>query len=222
MVKQGDAHGMIAGLTTHYPDALRPPLQVIRTFGYCKTVAGVYMVATRQRVVFFADATVNIDPDAETLAEIAIMASRLMQDFDIEPRVAMLSYSNFGSVRNQRTDRVREAVEIVRRRVPDLLIEGEMQAGTALVEEVLNGTYPFNRLRKAANVLIFPDLAAGNIAFHLMQQLANAEVVGPILVGISKPVHVVSRESEVNDIVNLAALAAVKAQRLKFQAPLGA
>ncbi|MBI5394356.1 MAG: NADP-dependent malic enzyme [Verrucomicrobia bacterium] len=221
MVEQGDADGMIAGLALHYPDALRPPLQIIRTFSYCKTVAGVYMVTTRQRVVFFADTTVNIDPDAETLAEIAIMTSRLMHDFDIEPRVAMLSYSNFGSVRNPRTERVREAVEIVRQRVPDLLIEGEMQAGTALVEEVLNGTYPFNRLRKAANVLIFPNLAAGNIAYQLMQQLANAEVVGPILVGISKPVHIVSRESEVKDIVNLAALAAVKAQRLKFQTPLG-
>ncbi len=220
MVEQGDADGMIAGMNLHYPDALRPPLQVIRTFGYCKTVAGVYMVATRQRVVFFADTTVNIDPDAETLAEIAIMTSRLIRDFDIEPRVAMLSFSNFGSVRDPRTERVRKAVELVRQRVPDLLIEGEMQAGTALVEEVLNGAYPFNQLRKAANVLIFPSLDAGNIAFHLMRQLANAEVVGPILVGISRPVHIVSREAEVKDIVNMAALAAVKAQRLKFQAPL--
>ncbi len=212
MVEQGDADGMIAGLTSHYPDALRPPLQIIRTVADTTTAAGVYLVTTRNRVLFFADTTVNIEMDAVKLAEIAIRTARLARDFDIEPRIAMLSYSNFGSVRNPHADMVRQAVDIVRQRQPDLIVEGEMQANTALSEEVLNGTYPFNRLQKEANVLIFPTMEAANIAYKLVQQLANAEVIGPILVGMRKPVHIMQRGDEVKDIVNLAALAVVKAQ----------
>ena len=211
-VEMDEADGMISGLTTHYSEGLRPPLQILRTAPGTRTAAGVYMVTTRQRVLFFADTTVNIDPDPETLAEIAILTARLAQDFEIEPRIAMLSFSNFGSVRHPRSDKVRQAVEILRKREPSLHVDGEMQANTALVESILVGTYPFNRLGAEANVLIFPSLEAGNIGYKLVQQLAQAEVIGPILVGMRKPVHVLQRGDEVKDIVNLAALAVLEAQ----------
>jgi malate dehydrogenase (oxaloacetate-decarboxylating)(NADP+) len=218
MVEMGDAEGMICGLTSYYPDALRPALQIIRALPDIQIAAGVYLVATRQRVFFFADATVNIEPDAETLAKIALRAAKLARDFDVEPRVAMLSFSNFGSVRHPRTEVVRQAVDIVRRYDPDLILDGEMQADTALCEEMLHETYPFNRLQKEANVLIFPSLEAGNIATKLVQQLASAEVIGPILVGMKKPVHVMQRGDEVKDIVNLAAIAVVQAQQREAMA----
>jgi malate dehydrogenase (oxaloacetate-decarboxylating)(NADP+) len=213
MVEQGDADGMVAGLSVHYSDALRPPLQVIGVAPDGRTAAGVYMVTTRERVVFFADTTVNIAPDAATLAEIAILTARLAQDFNVEPRVALLSFSNFGSVRHPRTDVVRQAAEIIRLREPGMKVDGEMQANTALSTEILNGTYPLNRLRQEANVLIFPNLEAGNIAYKLVQRLGAAEVVGPILVGMRRPAHILQRGDEVKDIVNLAALAVVEAQK---------
>ncbi len=215
MVELGDADGMIAGLGFHYPEGLRPILQVIRTCPECKTIAGVYLVTTKNRVLLFADATVNVETDAEKLAEIAILTARLARDFDIEPRIALLSYSDFGSVRHARTERVRQAVELVRKRAPDLVIDGEMQADTALVEEILNDGYPFNRLKKPANILIFPNLESGNIAYKLVQCLANAEIVGPILIGTRRPAHVLQRYHEVKDIVNLAAIAVVEAQKLE-------
>jgi malate dehydrogenase (oxaloacetate-decarboxylating)(NADP+) len=221
MVDLGDADGMIAGLCFHYPEVLRPSLQVIGTAAGNRIAAGVYMVTTRERVLFFADTTVNIDLNAEKLAEIAILTSRLARDFNVEPRVALLSFSSFGSVRHPRTDMVRQAVEILHARAPELVVDGEVEAHVALSAEVLNGTYPLNGLQTAANVLIFPNLEAGNIAVNLVQQLANAEVVGPILVGMRRPVHVVQRGDEVKDIVNLAALAVVKAQRLWPSVPNG-
>jgi len=217
MVEQGDADGMISGLSFHYPEVLRPPLEVIKTRPDC-TAAGVYLVTTRNRVLFFADTTVNVELDAEKLAQVAILTAQLARSFNVEPRIAMLSFSNFGSVRHPRTDMIRNAVELVRQREPGLVIEGEMQADTALVAETLNQTYVFNRLQQPANVLIFPNLEAGNIAYKLVQQLANAEVVGPILVGMQKPVHILQRGDEVKDIVNLAALAVVGAQALESQA----
>jgi malate dehydrogenase (oxaloacetate-decarboxylating)(NADP+) len=220
MLDIGEADGMISGLNLHYGEALRPPLEIIKTSPDCLVAAGVYMVTTRDRVLFFADTTVNIEMDAEKLADIAILTARLARDFDIEPRIAMLSFSDFGSVRHPRTEVVRQAVDIVRMRQPSLIVEGEMRANTALVEEILNGTYPFNRLQKEANVLIFPNLEAGNIAYRLVQQLANAEVVGPILVGMRKPVFVVQREDEAKDIVNLSAIAVVEAQKQELQSRL--
>jgi len=222
MVDLGDADGMIAGLGFHYPEVLRPLLQVIKTRPDCKIAAGVYLVTTKDRVLLFADATVNVETDAEKLAEIAILTARLARDFDIEPRIAMLSYSDFGSVRHARTERVRRAVELVREREPNLIVDGEMQADTALVEEILNGGYPFNRLKKPANILIFPNLESGNIAYKLVQCLANAEIVGPILIGMRRPVHVLQRYHEVKDIVNLAAIAVVEAQKLEAEAKVGA
>lgn len=219
MVEQGDADGMISGLSFHYPEVLRPPLQIIGTQEGGHVAAGVYLVTTRNRVLFFADTTVNVDLDAEKLAEIAILTARLARDFDITPRVALLSFSNFGSVRHPRTDMIHAALDLVRQREPDLIIDGEMQANTALSTELLNGTYPLNQLRQEANVLIFPNLEAGNLAYKLVQQLANAEIVGPILVGMRKPVHILQRGDEVKDIVNLAAIAVVEAQKLATTAP---
>ncbi|MCS7275310.1 MAG: NADP-dependent malic enzyme [Candidatus Bipolaricaulota bacterium] len=215
MVELGDADGMIAGLGFHYPEGLRPILQIIKTCPDCKTIAGAYLVTLKNRVLLFADATVNVETDAEKLAEIAILTARLAKDFDIEPRIAMLSYSDFGGVRHARTERVRQAVEIVRQRAPDLIVDGEMQADTALIPEILNGGYPFNRLKEPANILIFPNLESGNISYKLVQSLANAEIVGPILIGTRKPAHVLQRYHEVKDIVNLAAIAVVEAQKLE-------
>ncbi|MGC8668836.1 MAG: NADP-dependent malic enzyme [Chthonomonadales bacterium] len=211
MLEGGEGDGMIIGPTYHYLEALKPALQIIGPAGDCCTAAGVYMVTTRNKVLFFADASVNVEMDAEKMADIAILTARLAREFNIEPRIAMLSFSNFGSVSHARVERVRRAVEIVRSRQPELVVDGEMQANTALMEEFLNRTYPFNRLRGEANVLIFPNLESGNIGYNLVQRLANAEAVGPILVGLRHPVHVVQHWDEVKDIVNLAAIAAVSA-----------
>ncbi len=213
MVEQGDADAMLSGLSFHYPDALRPPLQIIKTAPDCSIAAGVYLVTLHNHVLFFADATVNIELDADKLAEVAILTARLARDFDVEPRVAMLSFSNFGSARHPRSEMVAQAVDIVHQREPGLRVDGEMQADTALVGDTLNQTYPFNKLKTEANVLIFPNLEAGNIAYKLLRNLANAEVVGPILVGLRKPAYVLQRGDEVKDIVNLAAIAVVQAQK---------
>ncbi len=214
MVEMGDADAMISGLNFHYPDGLRAPLQLIRTAPNCRIAAGVYLVTTRQRVLFFADCTVNAEMDPDKLAEVAMLTARLARDFDVEPRVALLTFSNFGSTRHPRAERVRQAVEIIRRREPELVVDGEMQANVALNPELLNSMYPCNLLRQEANVLIFPNLESGNIAYKLMQRLGNAEVVGPILVGMAKPVHILQRGDEVKDIVNLTAIAVVEAQKL--------
>jgi len=212
MIEQGDADAMVSGLSFHYPEALRPLLQVIGTAPGHHIAAGVYLVTLKNRFTFFADATVNIDPTSEQLVEIALLAAELAKRFDVEPRLAMLSFSNFGSVNHPRAEKVRRAVELLRQQAPGLCVDGEMQADTATVGDILQNTYPFSTLKKAANVLIFPSLEAGNIAYKLLQRLANAEVVGPILVGLKKPAHVLQRGDEVKDIVNLATLAVVEAQ----------
>lgn len=217
MVEQGDCDVMISGIGYHYPVGLRPPLQIIGTSPEFGVAAGVYLVVTRQRTLFFADATVNIDLDAERLAKVAVLTARLARSFDIEPRVAMLSFSNFGSVRHPRTRVVQEAVKIARQLDPTLTIDGEMQANTALNARHLSETYPFSLLKDEANVLIFPDLESGNIGYKLVACLANAEVVGPILVGMRKPVHILQRGDEVKDIVNLCAIAVVEAQEMQLQ-----
>lgn len=212
MVNVGDADAMVAGLTQHYSDTIRPALQIISVRPGTNKVAGVYMMIFKNDVKFFADTTVNIEPSAEDLAEIAIEAAQVARRFNIEPRVAMLSFSNFGSTRHPFAEKVRLATELVRARAPALIVDGEMQADTAVVEEILNETYPFNTLKAAANVLIFPSLDAGNIAYKLMQRLGGAEAIGPILTRLRKPVHVLQRGAEVDEIVNMAAIAAVDAQ----------
>ena len=213
MVHRGDADAMVAGLTQHYPETIRPALQVIRVKTGAQ-VAGVYMMVFKNDIKFFADTTVIIEPSAEALADIAIQTAEVAKRFNVEPRIAMLSFSNFGSTRHPLSEKVRQATEMVRKRAPELEVDGEMQADTAVVDEILNQTYPFSRLRRAANVLVFPCLEAGNIAYKLIQRLADAEAVGPILVGLNKPVHVLQRGAEVNEIVDMAAIAAVDAQNV--------
>jgi malate dehydrogenase (oxaloacetate-decarboxylating)(NADP+) len=215
MVRLGDADGLIGGLTTHYPDTIRPALQVIDVRPEVREVAGVYLLITAKGELYFlADATVNIEPSAEQLAEIAIMAAEKARRFNVEPRVAMLSFSNFGSTRHPLAEKVRRAVELVRQRAPGLMIDGEMQADTAVTPQILDETYPFSTLKGGANVLVFPNLEAGNIAYKLLQRIGGAEAIGPLLTGLSKPVHVLQRGSEVNDIVHVAAVAVVDAQEI--------
>ncbi len=215
MVRMGDADALIGGLTTHYPDTIRPALQVIQHRPELNVVAGVYMLITPKGDMYFlADATVNIEPTAEDLAEIAIEAAEKARRFSLEPRVAMLSFSNFGSTRHPLSDKVRRAVDLVRQRAPGLIIDGEMQADTAVVPQIIEETYPFSTLKGGANVLIFPNLEAGNIAYKLLQRIGGAELIGPLLTGLSRPVHVLQRGSEVNDIVHVAAVAVVDAQEV--------
>ncbi len=215
MVRLGDADALIGGLTTHYPDTIRPALQVIDVRPELRRVAGVYVMITKKGDIYFlADATVNIEPTAEDLAEIAIMAAEKARRFNQEPRVAMLSFSNFGSTRHALSDKVRRAVELVRQKAPGLMIDGEMQADTAVTPHIIEETYPFSTLKGGANVLIFPNLESGNIAYKLLQRVGGAEMIGPLLTGLSRPVHVLQRGSEVNDIVHVAAVAVVDAQEV--------
>jgi malate dehydrogenase (oxaloacetate-decarboxylating)(NADP+) len=215
MVRLGDADALIGGLTTHYPDTIRPALQLIEPRPELKRVAGVYVLITPKGGIYFlADATVNIDPAPEDLCEIAIMAAEKARRFGQEPRVAMLSFSNFGSTRHPLSEKVRRAVELVRLRAPALMVDGEMQADTAVVPEIIDETYPFSTLKGGANVLIFPNLEAGNIAYKLLHRIGGMELIGPLLTGLSKPVHVLQRGSEVNDIVHVAAVAVIDAQEI--------
>jgi len=220
MVHMGDADGFLAGVAQHYPDTIRPALQVIGMRPDVHRVSGIYVIATKKEVYFFADTTVNIDPTAEELAEIALLAASEARAFNVEPRVAMLSFSNFGSTRHPACDKVRRAVEIVKRRAPELMVDGEMQADTAVVPEIIEQDYPFSTLRGGANVLVFPDLQSGNIAYKLMMRIGGAEALGPLLVGMAKPVHVLQRGCEVEDIVNMAAIAVVHAQTSSEQLSL--
>jgi malate dehydrogenase (oxaloacetate-decarboxylating)(NADP+) len=213
MVEQGDADAMLTGLTHHYPSALRPPLQVIGTAEDADYAAGVYLLTFRNRVIFAADTTVNLDPTSDVLAEITKHTAQLARRFNVEPSAALLSYSNFGSVDNEGTRKPREAVEMLHGDPEvDFPVDGEMQADTAVVEDILTDTYEFSELDDPANVLVFPNLEAGNIGYKLLQRLGGAEAIGPMLVGMDKPVHVLQRGDEVKDIVNLAGVAVVDAQ----------
>ena len=213
MVEMGDADAMLTGLMHDYPSALRPPLRVVGTAADANYAAGVYLLAFGNRVVFCADATVNQDPDADVLAEVTQHTAELARQFNVEPRAAMLSYSDFGSVDTEGARKPRRAAQRLREDpTVDFPVDGEMQADTAVVEEMLEGTYDFSNLDGPANVLVFPNLEAGNIGYKLLQRLGGAEAIGPMLVGMDKPVHVLQRGDEVKDIVNLAAVAVVDAQ----------
>ncbi len=211
MVQLGDADALIGGLTYHYPQTIRPALQCIGAKEGLSTVSGMYVVIVKNRVFFFADTTVNIDPTAEQLAEIAISTAEAVKAFDIKPKIAMLSFSNFGSASYPQSDKVAKAVKIVKEKRPDLMIDGEMQADTAVIPERLESEFPFSTLKGGANVLIFPNLDAGNIAYKLFQRLTDATVIGPILTGMKKPVHVIQRGDTVGDIFNMTAIAVVEA-----------
>ena len=213
LVEMGDADAMVTGLSHSYPDALSPSLEVIGTKEGASRVAGVYMLTFGNRVIFCADVTVNPEPDADVLEEITKQTADLARRFNVDPRAAILSYSNFGTIDNGGTGRLREAANRLRTDPDiDFPVDGEMQADTAVVEDLLQGDYAFSELDKPANVLIFPSLEAGNISYKLLQRLGGAEAVGPMLVGMDKPVHVLQRGDEVADIVTLAAVAAVNAQ----------
>ncbi len=219
MVRAGDADALVAGVSQHYPDTLRPALEIIQTRPGASRVVGLYMMIVRDKVYFFADTTVNIDPTAEELAEIAIGAADVAQRFHVEPRVALLSFSNFGSVRHPLAEKVRRAVEIVKRKRPELVVDGEMQADTALNPEFLRELFPFSTLGGEANVLVFPELQSANAAYKIVQHLGGAEAIGPILTGMSRPVHVLQHGCEVKDIVNMAAIAVVDAQEAAASRP---
>lgn len=214
MVKMGHADGMISGLTSHYPDTIRPALQIIKTAPGVKKVSGLYIMLVKNEAFFFADTTVNVNPTAEELAEIALLAANTARRFNIEPRVAMLSFSNFGNAPYPESEKVARAVEIIHQKDPDLIVDGEMQADTAVYPPILEQDFPFARIKEKANVLIFPNLDSGNIAYKLLWRIGNADAIGPILMGMGKPIHVLQRGCDVNDIVNMAAIAVVEANEL--------
>jgi malate dehydrogenase (oxaloacetate-decarboxylating)(NADP+) len=213
MVACGDADALLSGVGMHYPETIRPALQVIGAHPKAEIVSGLYMLVFEKHVIFCGDTTVNIDPTAEQLAQIAYSAGRIVRTFGITPKIAMLSFSNFGSVRHPEAEKVAKAVAILRKRDPSLIVDGEMQADTAMDENILRSGYPFSALKERANVLIFPNLSAGNIAYKLLHHLGGAAKIGPFLVGMNLPVHVLEQGADVQDIVNMAAVAVMDAQQ---------
>ena len=214
MLDAGDADGVIAGLGSYYPATIRPALQIVRTRPAVKHVSGAYLLMFKSRTVVLADTTVNINPDSETLAEIAELTAETAKRFNLEPRIAMISFSNFGSTKHPEAEKVAEAVQILKKRRPDLIVEGEMQADTAVSPEIAAEDYAWSAIQGDANVLVFSNLDSANAAYKLLWRLAGAEVIGPILQGLAKPVHVLQRGVDVNDIVNMAAIAVLDAQEL--------
>jgi malate dehydrogenase (oxaloacetate-decarboxylating)(NADP+) len=213
MVEFGDADCMISGLAKNYPDTIRPALQTIGTEDGVKKIAGMYLMLTKKGPLFLADTTVNFNPTAEELAEITLLVAKEVRHFNIIPRIAMLSYSNFGSSNSPEARLVAEARRIVKSRMPSLLVDGEMQASVAFNRELMKENYPFCELvNKDVNTLIFPNLASGNIAYNLMKELETADAVGPILLGLKKPVHILQLGSSVRSILNMALIAVVDAQ----------
>jgi malate dehydrogenase (oxaloacetate-decarboxylating)(NADP+) len=212
MLEAGDADGLISGLRTSYPETIRPALQVMHTRPGVRKVSGAYALIFKNRTVLLADTTVNIDPSAEDLAEIALLTAETARRLDLDPKVAMLSFSNFGSTDHPQQQKVKRAVALVQERYPDLIVDGEMQADTAVTPEIASADYPWSVIQGDANVLVCPDLNSANIAYKLLWRLGGAEVIGPILQGMSRPVHVLQRGVDVNDIVNMAAIAVLDAQ----------
>jgi len=211
MLDNGDVDALISGLTTHYPQTIKPALQCVGVKEGFKIVSGLYIVITKKEVYFFSDATVNVNPTAEELAQIAISAADTVKEFDVVPKIAMLSFSNFGSAPYPQSVKVKEATSIVKKLRPDLIVDGEMQADTAVVPEIREQDYPFSSLQGNSNVLIFPSLEAGNIAYKLLARIGQATVVGPVLMGMKKSIHVLQRGATVDDIYNMTAIAVVEA-----------
>lgn len=213
MVECGDADAMISGLAKNYPDTIRPAIQTIGTEEGVQNIAGMYMMLTKKGPLFLADTTVNFNPTAEQLAEITLMVAKEVKHFNITPRIALLSYSNFGSSNSREARLVAEARKIVKTKMPSLIVDGEMQASVAFNKELMKENYPFSELvDKEVNTLIFPNLAAGNIAYNLLKELETADAVGPILLGLKKPVHILQLGSSVRSILNMALVAVVDAQ----------
>ncbi|MCW5910390.1 MAG: NADP-dependent malic enzyme [Cyclobacteriaceae bacterium] len=213
MVEFGEADALVSGLTKDYPKTILPSLQIIGMAEGVNRVAGMYILMNKKGTFFFADCTVNVDPNANDLVEIIGLAARGDKFFDIEPRVAMLSYSNFGSSKGPIPEKAREAVRIAKQKFPDLVVDGDIQANVAFDTDIQRQTFPFSALAKeGANTLIFPNLAAGNIAYKLLMEIGGAEAIGPILLGMKKPVHILQLGSSIRDIINMAAIAVVDAQ----------
>jgi malate dehydrogenase (oxaloacetate-decarboxylating)(NADP+) len=212
MLRMGDADAVVGGISHHYPETLRTFLKIIGSRPDLSIVASVFMMIVKDRVYFFADPTVNIDPSAEELADIALSSAEVAEHFHVEPRIAMLSFSNFGSVSHPEVTKVQKATELVRLRRPDLMVDGEMQADTAVEPRLIEEFYPFSNLKGRANVLVFPEIQSANVAFKLVQRLAGAEAIGPILTGMNLPVHLLQYGCEAKDVVNMAAIAVVDAQ----------
>jgi malate dehydrogenase (oxaloacetate-decarboxylating)(NADP+) len=219
MVEMGDADGLISGLTEHYPETIRPALQIIGTRAGVRKICGAYMMVFKNRTIFISDATVNIEPDAEDLADIALLTAEKALYMNVVPRVAMLSFSNFGSTQHPLTEKVRKAVEIIKKKAPNLVVEGEIMADTALDPDIVSEVFPFSEIKGDANVLICPDLTSANIAYKVLAKLGGATAIGPMLLGIRKPVYLLVPGCDVNDIVNITAVAVSEAQRIAENPP---
>jgi malate dehydrogenase (oxaloacetate-decarboxylating)(NADP+) len=213
MVQMGDADALVSGVSQHFPDTIRPALQIIRMREGLHKVAGCYPLITRDgELLFLADTSVNIDPSAEDLVEIALCTAQEARRFNVVPRVAMLSFSNFGSSKHPFCDKVRKAVELLHKADPTLIVDGEIMADVAVSPEILEQTYPFSSLKGGANVLVFPNLESANIAYKLLTTVGGADILGPILMGMARPVHLLARGAEVEEIVNVVAIAVVDAR----------
>jgi malate dehydrogenase (oxaloacetate-decarboxylating)(NADP+) len=213
MVELGDADAMISGLTRNYAEAIRPALHIIGMEEGVNRIAGMYLLLTKKGPLFLADTTVNFNPTAEELAEIVLLVAKEVKTFNITPRIAMLSYSNFGSSDSPEAKLVAQATQIVKKKNPSLIIDGEMQASLPFNKEILKDNYPFSELvDEQVNVLIFPNLAAGNVAYNLLREVGDADAIGPILLGLKKPVHVLQLGSSVRSIINMTNIAVVDAQ----------
>jgi malate dehydrogenase (oxaloacetate-decarboxylating)(NADP+) len=212
MVENGEADALITGLTRKYPDTLRPVLEIIGVEPNVKKIAGMYILLTKRGPICFADTTINEFPTAQELVDITLLAAKELKSLNVKPRVALLSYSNFGSSDLSEAKKMKEAVKILHEQHPEIIVDGEIQGSIAFNGELLKENYPFSQLvNNAPNILIFPNLSAGNIAYHLMMELGNMEAVGPILLGLNKSVHVLQLGSTVRQIVNMVAIAAVDA-----------
>jgi malate dehydrogenase (oxaloacetate-decarboxylating)(NADP+) len=212
MLHMGDADALVSGVTQHFADTIRPALQIVRVREGLHKVSGCYGMITRKGDIYFlADTSVNIEPTAEDLVEIALCTAQTARRFDLEPRVALLSFSTFGSAQHPQCDKVRQAVELLHRADQTLMVDGELMADEAVSSE-LDQRDPFTHLKGGANVLIFPDLNSANVAYKLLSKIGGGEILGPILMGMAKPVHLLARGAEVEEIVNAAAIAVVDAQ----------
>lgn len=213
MVEMGDADAMISGLSKNYPDTIRPAIQCIGVEEGTKRIAGMYLMLTKRGPLFLADTTVNFNPTAEELADITLLVAKEVRNFNIIPRIAMLSYSNFGSSNSPEAELVANARKLVKKAMPSLIVDGEMQASVAFNKELLKENYPFSELvGKDVNTLIFPNLSAGNVAYNLLKEVGDADAIGPILLGLKKPVHILQLGSSVRSIVNMATISVVDAQ----------
>jgi malate dehydrogenase (oxaloacetate-decarboxylating)(NADP+) len=213
MVESGKADGYVAGCTAKYSDVIRPALQISGYNNSLNHIAGMYIVMTKRGPFFFADSTVNIQPSGRTIADTTLLVANEVRKFNIEPKIAMVSYSNFGWIREGSPRREQEAIEILHKDYPDLIVDGEMQADFAFDKNLRHEHYPFSKLEgHDVNTIIFPNLSSGNIAYKMMHALGDAEIIGPIIVGLRKPIHILQMNSTVRDIVNMAAIAVVDAQ----------